>query len=297
MNFTGLLQTSTSLCSFSPDGQYFATVDQHRLVIRSSTSAEILHLFTCIDKIDTIEWASDSRLILGGLIERNVVQIFSLDFPEWKCKIDEGTVGLCQVHWAPDSRHILTTAQFHIRITVWSLTSKNVSYMKYPKKISPTSYVFSSRKPLMALAERRSDHSDHISIFDYSNHWSVVGHFRAKHFQDLQGIQWSPIDDVLCLWENCSEYEILFYSLTGKPLRLFRPENDDHLSLGVRCAQWSPTGQLLIVGDYNSSITIFVYLTYQKLCGPIDCPRKLKSGHGYVILKEEFQTDDENEMM
>ncbi|CAF1587585.1 unnamed protein product, partial [Rotaria sordida] len=61
--------------------------------------------------------------------------------PEWKCKIDEGSAGLCQVHWAPDSQHILTTAQFHLRITVWSLTSKNISYMKYPKKISPNSYI------------------------------------------------------------------------------------------------------------------------------------------------------------
>jgi WD40 repeat protein len=76
-----------------------------------------------------IEWSYDSHLILAGLIKQNAVQIFSLDNLEWKCKIDEGSAGLCHIHWSPDSRHILTAAQFHLRITVWSLTTKNVSYI------------------------------------------------------------------------------------------------------------------------------------------------------------------------
>ena len=59
--------------------------------------------------------------------------------------------GLDAVHWAPDGRHILTTAEFQVdvtfekmmssviisslqlRITVWSLINTNVSYIKHPK--------------------------------------------------------------------------------------------------------------------------------------------------------------------
>ncbi|CAF2516268.1 unnamed protein product [Rotaria sp. Silwood2] len=293
MNFTELFKVTSYQCSFSPDGQYLASVNQYRLIIRTSTTLEIINLFACIDVIDTIEWSYDSRFILAGLIKRNAVQIFSLDNPEWKCKIDEGSAGLCQIHWAPDSRHILTTAQFHLRITVWSLTSKNVSYIKYPKKISPKSYIFNSSKPYMALVERRNDSTDHISIFNYSTNWSMIAHFHVNELEDLQGIQWSPSDDVLCLWENCYEYKIVFYTLDGKLLNIYKPEND-HLSLGVRCAQWSPTGQVMIVGDYEEHITIFSYLTYKKIREPFQHPQRLSSKKGYTILKEEeHQIDNE----
>jgi WD40 repeat protein len=293
MNFTELFQVTSRQCSFSPDSQYLASVNQYRLIIRSSTTLEIINLFACIDTIESIEWSYDSRLILAGLIKRNAVQIFSLDNPEWKCKIDEGSAGLCHVHWAPDSRHILTTAQFHLRITVWSLTSKNVSYIKYPKKLSPKSYVFSLLKPYMAVVERRNDSTDHISVFDYSSNWSIIGHFQVNEFEDLQGIEWSPNDDILCLWENCYEYKIGFYSLDGQLLNMYKPEND-RLSLGVRCARWSPTGQVLVVGDYEEHITIFSYLTYKKIREPFEHPQRLTSGQGYTILKEEECNVDDN---
>lgn len=174
MNFTELFKVTSYQCSFSPDGQYIACANQYRLIIRATTTLEIINVFACIDVIDTIEWSYDSRFILAGLIKRSAIQIFSLDNPEWKCKIDEGSAGLSRVHWAPDSRHILTTAQFNLRITVWSLASKSVSYIKYPKKISPNSYIFNLTKPYMALVERRNDSTDHISVFDYASSWSMV---------------------------------------------------------------------------------------------------------------------------
>ena len=294
MNFSELFKVTSRQCSFSPNSEYVACVNQYRLIIRASTSLEIINLFACIDTIETIEWSADSRFILAGLIKRHAVQVFSLDNPEWKCKIDEGSAGLCNVHWAPDSRHILTTAQFHLRITVWSLTSKNVSYIKYPKKLSPNSYVFSSLKPYMALVERRNDSTDHLSIFDYSSNWSMIAHFQPTDLEDLQGIEWSPIADVLCLWENSYEYKIAFYTLDGQLLNLYKPEND-RLSLGVRSAKWSPTGQVLVVGDYEERVTVFSYLTYKKIRAPFEHPQKLSSGKGYTILKEEEYNAEQEE--
>ncbi|CAF1490094.1 unnamed protein product [Adineta steineri] len=82
LNFSELFKVTSRQCSFSPDGEYIACVNQYRLVIRSSTTLEIINLFACIDTIETIEWSYDLRLILAGLIKRNGVQIFSLDNPE-----------------------------------------------------------------------------------------------------------------------------------------------------------------------------------------------------------------------
>ena len=293
MNFSELFKITSRQCAFSPNGHHVACVNQYRLIIRSTSTLEIINLFPCIDTIETIEWSYDSCFILAGLIKRHAVQIFSLENPEWKCKIDEGSAGLCSVHWAPDSRHVLTTAQFHLRITVWSLTSKNVSYIKYPKKISPKSYVFSPLNSYMALVERRNDSTDHISIFDYSSSWSMIAHFQPAEVEDLQGIEWSPIADVLCLWENSYEYKIGFYTLDGQLLNLYKPEGD-RLSLGIRCARWSPTGQVIAVGDYEERIAVFSYLTYKQIRAPFEHPQKLSSGQGYTILKEEeYKFDDE----
>jgi len=41
-------------------------------------------------------------------------KVWSLEQPAWTCKIDEGSAGLIDVCWSPDSRHILTTADFHV---------------------------------------------------------------------------------------------------------------------------------------------------------------------------------------
>lgn len=134
MNFSDLFKQTTQLCEFSPDGKSLANVVQFRLIVREMNSLEIKNIFTCLDTINYIEWSPDSEFIMCSLSKRNLVQVFSIENPEWKCKIDEGSAGLLKCNWSPDSRHILTTADFHLRITVWSLMNKSVSYMKHPKK-------------------------------------------------------------------------------------------------------------------------------------------------------------------
>ena len=98
--------------------------------------------------------------------------------------------------------------------------------------------------------------------------------FKLTEFDDLQGIQWSPKEDVICLWENCYEYKIVFYTLNGQILNIYKPEND-RLLLGIRSVKWSPTGQIIIVGDYQGQITIFSHLTYKKIRQPFPTSTKI----------------------
>lgn len=39
-----------------------------------------------------------------------------MEKPDWTCKIDEGLAGLTAVRWSPDGRHILSTADFQVRL-------------------------------------------------------------------------------------------------------------------------------------------------------------------------------------
>ena len=42
------------------------------------------------------------------------IQVWSLEQPEWHCRIDEGSAGLVASCWSPDGRHILNTTEFHV---------------------------------------------------------------------------------------------------------------------------------------------------------------------------------------
>eukprot|EP00118_Oscarella_pearsei_P013053 m.100881 g.100881 ORF g.100881 m.100881 type:complete len:65 (+) comp37100_c0_seq15:49-243(+) len=52
--------------------------------------------------------------ILCAMLKRGIIQVWSLEKPDWRCKIDEGSSGLTAAKWSPNSRHILTTAEFNV---------------------------------------------------------------------------------------------------------------------------------------------------------------------------------------
>ncbi|XP_014667868.1 PREDICTED: WD repeat-containing protein WRAP73-like isoform X2 [Priapulus caudatus] len=227
MNFSELFKQSNHLCGFSPNGKYLASAVQFRLVVRDVKSLQILQLFTCADTIQYIGWAPDSCFLVAGMFKRGIVQVWSIDNPEWTCKIDEGSAGLTEVQWSPDSRHLLTTADFHLRITVWSLVNKSVSYMKYPKKSKP-GLCFTHDGKYMALAERR-DCKDVISIFVCSS-WELV------------------------------KNKVLMYSVDGRCLSEYSPYRD---ALGIKTLSWSPSSQFLAIGSYDEKLRILNHITWK----------------------------------
>lgn len=163
MNFSEVFKQTNQLCKVSPDGKYLATCVQYRLVVRDVSTLQILQLYTCLDQVSHMEWSSDSLFILCAMYNRGLVQVWSLEQPDWHCKIDEGSIGLVSSRWSPDGRHILNTTEFHLRITVWSLCTKAVSYIKYPKACQK-GVDFSRDGRYMALAERR-DCKDYVCVF------------------------------------------------------------------------------------------------------------------------------------
>uniref|UniRef100_A0A452U1M0 WD repeat containing, antisense to TP73 n=1 Tax=Ursus maritimus TaxID=29073 RepID=A0A452U1M0_URSMA len=205
MNFSEVFKLSSLLCKFSPDGKYLASCVQYRLVIRDVNTLQILQLYTCLDQIQHIEWSADSLFILCAMYKRGLVQVWSLEQPEWHCRIDEGSAGLVASCWSPDGRHILNTTEFHLRITVWSLCTKSVSYIKYPKACQQ-GITFTRDGRYMALAERRGG-QDHVRGFVCSD-WQLLRHFDTET-QDLAGIEWAPNGCVLAVWDTCLEVRIL----------------------------------------------------------------------------------------
>ncbi|KAM4807358.1 WD repeat-containing protein WRAP73 isoform X1 [Urocitellus parryii] len=251
MNFSEAFKLSSLLCRFSPDGKYLASCVQYRLVVRDVSTLQIRQLYTCLDQIQHIEWSADSLFILCAMYRRGLVQVWSLEQPEWHCKIDEGSAGLVASCWSPDGRHILNTTEFHLRITVWSLCTKSVSYIKYPKACQQ-GVTFTRDGRYMALAERR-DCKDYVSIFVCSD-WQLLRHFDTDT-QDLAGIEWAPNGCVLAVWDTCLEYKILLYSLDGRLLSAYCAYE---WSLGIKSVAWSPSSQFLAVGSYDGKLCFFL---------------------------------------
>ncbi|XP_033103905.1 WD repeat-containing protein WRAP73-like [Anneissia japonica] len=256
MNFSELFKQTNQLCKFSPNGEYLANCVQYRLIIRDVKTLQIIQLYTCLDGIQYIEWSSDSKFVLCGMYKRGIVQVWSLDQSEWTCKIDEGSAGLVAVRWSPDGRHILTTADFHLRITVWSLVNKSVSYIKYPKD-TKQGIDFSRDGKYMALAERR-DGQDFISIFA-ANTWHLVKHFESNT-RDLQGVEWSPDGRVLCVWDSILEYKVLLYSVDGRCIATYSAY--EH-ALGIKCIAWSPSSQFLAIGSFDQIVRVLNHITWK----------------------------------
>ncbi|XP_070823951.1 WD repeat-containing protein WRAP73 [Chaetodon trifascialis] len=258
MNFSEVFKQSNQLCKVSPDGKYLATCVQYRLVVRDVSTLQILQLYTCLDQISHMDWSSDSLFILCAMYKRGLVQVWSLEQPDWHCKIDEGSIGLLSSRWSPDGRHILNTTEFHLRVTVWSLCTKAVSYIKYPKACQK-GIDFSRDGCYMALAERR-DCKDYISVFVCVD-WHLLRHFETET-QDLAGLEWSPNGCVLAVWDSSLEYKVLLYSLDG---RLLSTYSAYEWSLGVKSVTWSPSSQFLAIGSYDEKVRILNHITWKKI--------------------------------
>lgn len=256
MNFSEQFKQNNYFCRFSPDGMYIANCVQYRLIVREVKTLQIVQLFTNLDAVQYMEWSSDSAYILCGMYKRSLIQVWSLEQPDWRCKIDEGSAGLTAVRWSPDARHILSTAEFQIRITVWSLVNKSVSYIKYPKH-GNQGLDFSKDGTYMALAERRNC-KDFVSIFACES-WQMLQHFEVET-RDLADISWSPDGKVLCIWDSLLDYKVFLYSLDGRCLAAYNPYS---FALGVKTVTWSPSSQFLVIGSYDNKCRVLNHVTWK----------------------------------
>ena len=175
--------------------------------------------------ISQIEWSADNEFILCAQYKRSCVEVWSIGDNTWKCKIEEGPAGVSYARFSPDSRHVLVTADFQLRITIWSILKNNsltsdtndefsghVAHIKYPKFTSKGLDFTPNGGKYMALAERR-DCKDYISII-VTETWELVKHFpvRTKNLADLK---WSPDGRFLVVWDNQIDYTVTIYSPAG----------------------------------------------------------------------------------
>ncbi|XP_028848400.1 WD repeat-containing protein WRAP73 isoform X2 [Denticeps clupeoides] len=166
-----------------------------------------------------------------------------------------------------------------LRVTVWSLCNKSVSYIKYPKACQK-GMDFSADGRYMALAERR-ECKDYISVF-VCDDWHLLRHFETET-QDLAGVEWSPNGCVLAVWDTCLEYKVLLYSLDG---RLLSTYSAYEWSLGIKTIAWSPSSQFLAISSYDEKVRILNHITWKKIA-EFEHPANISSTKAVVYREVE----------
>lgn len=259
MNFSDTFKQSNQLCKFSPNAEYLASTSQFKLVIRDVRTLQIKAVFPCLDTINHIEWSSDSAFVLCAMFKRGVVQVWSHAKLDWTCKVDHGSMGLVSARWSPDGRHILATSEFKLRITIWSLVNKTVSYIKYPKH-SSKGIAFSKNGCYMAAAERRNC-KDHVLVFNCDG-WQLLSNFEVDT-EDLADLSFSPNNCMIAIWDSKLEYKVLIYSLDGRLLTTYSAYDS---ALGIKSVTWSSSNQFLVVGSYDQKARVLNNITWSPVC-------------------------------
>jgi WD40 repeat protein len=287
MDFSEVFKFNTQ-CSFSPNGRYLANITNFQLVIKDVETLQIIQLYTCCDEISRIEWSFDSQYILCCINKRACVQVFSVSDSKWACKIDEGAAGVSFARFSPDGRHIITCADFQLRLTIWSLMNKfgHVAYIMYPK-FSSKGLDFTRDGKYMALAERR-DCKDFISII-VTDTWELVKHFSVCT-RDLADLKWSPNGRVLCVWESSLEYKVVIYSPDGTMIKSYSAYED---ALGIKTIQWSPSSQLLAIGSYDGKARILNNLTW-KVITDFSHDTQITNPNIYIYREVEYNTKSQS---
>ena len=179
-------------------------VTLNAVILNLCMKIQVVQLFSCLDKISYIEWAQDSEYILCGLYKKPMIQAWSLAQPEWTCKIDDGPAGIAYARWSPDSRHILTTSDFQLRLTVWSLVNTACIHVQWPKHASK-GVSFTKDGKFAAICTRR-DCKDYVNLLSCQT-WEIMGVF-AVDTLDLADIEWSPDDSFIVIWDSSLEYKV-----------------------------------------------------------------------------------------
>lgn len=207
------------------------------------------------DFVDHLEWSSDSSMILIGLFKRGIVELKSIAHPEWVCRIHESLAGIAFGRWLPDNRHIMTTNEFNIKLTIWSLIDKSLKYINYPK-YARKGLSYTTNGNFMALVERINS-KDAIGIY-FLKDISLITKFEIAT-SDVQDIKWTSDNSAILAYDNPIECKLYIYSPTGELNASIEPYRN---ALGIRNMKLSPNGHFITIGCYDQSIKIYNSISY-----------------------------------
>ena len=177
---------------FSPSSSHFASMSGSKVTVRRTKTLSVSQIYQCIDKVDRIEFSPDSNHIMCAQYSRNAIQVFSIQDPTWKCRINEGVAGVINAYWGLSSNAIITESDFGIQLSVWSLTDSTSTIISSPKQPSGGAsqlVAFCDCVDLMAVVHR-IEMQDYIGVYATSP-MEELAKFKARS-NDISTVNWVP---------------------------------------------------------------------------------------------------------
>ncbi|EZA56444.1 WD repeat-containing protein [Ooceraea biroi] len=270
-----VFRISNRLCEFSHNGAYLAIAFQTNLLIKDTKTLDTCQSYVFTDVIQYIEWSSNSEYILCANTKKAIIQVYSIHYPDWKCRLTEGSAGLQGVTWSPDSKYIITTADFNIQISMWNLEEHTVSYIQNLKTSAFDKVHFSPSGDRLAVIVTEEG-KDQVEIYK-TDSWKISRKLLCDRLCSIDGIRWSPNNELLCIWcSSPAEPKLIVYSTVWeKPVVVFSPLDTAQPSeltynygkelKGIEKVEWTPSGQFLAVIGFNEVVVLLNYITWKPL--------------------------------
>ena len=301
MDLNGAVSMNGALCTWSPNGRYLALVaSKGRLIIRDSSDLQVLRseivLFSANEHssnnaIDKVQFSPDSEFIFASNFKIGVTQVFRVLHSDWKAKITEGPGGLVDIQFSPDSRHLISFADFNVKLTIWSMIEKRTRYIKFPK--SRECVKFSDDGKYLAVVERR-DGRDCVSLF-LCEDWNVYHHFELDFHNTATGcaaLSWSPSSNAICIYSDSLEYQCHVYSIpSGQRLMAYNADRTTY-GIGIRTVAWSPCGKLLAIGGGDSKLRLFNSINWAIILEVDICNQFTENDSALIYEEKEMNIQD-----
>ena len=312
----GLVQFSP-LCETSPSAPaYIASVSGNRLTIRDAQSLQSTQVFSCIDKVDRMEWSPDGLYVACILLMRAAVQVFCVADTKWTCRINEGVAGLICAKWSPNSRHIILESDFGIQLSIWSLMSGSSQLIMHPKQNTVSS---ATASPLIAFSPcgrclkmrnfiymtysfnnviqifrflaigLRIDLQDFIGVYGVSTaEWTELVKFKCKGGgNNLSSICWAPDGSHIIAADSHLSYRLAVYTPSGEVVATYEAYQN---ALGIKqvLSQTSVehlqrsifvNQSLVAVGSFDGIVRILSPLSWKLAFElPLTHPKEMQPG-------------------
>lgn len=262
MDFTAAYRHASWRCiSFSPGSTFLASVaadDACSVVVRASSTLQVIRTWTLEASISTLEWSPDGAFLLAahpGQTEDGIVFVVSLDPAKeandgsdagsgWVARILSGSEGLSHATWAPPygPKTLILFSHNHIRASLYNLVDQHISAVEGPKhdKIAWTAKQPNYFASILKGAERDSlyifsaQKLTHKDLQQFTNKpksdemWKVEHGFHLS-LNDAHDVLWAPDGSCLAVWEGPLEYKLQIYTPLGalRATFLIEPESDD----------------------------------------------------------------------
>ena len=271
----------------SPDGQLVATVHKSCVQIRSCVDNRLVQSFEG-DRCFTGVWrfarwygherrnpfesresqAIDQRFgILWRflLADDDFVHTYDANGVQQHVKVSNlaGQSGsFADIQFGSTEDQVLMFSDFGLKVILLTISTRRGVEIKAPKQ-TIACYGYRPRTGHLALLTRPSRHDVLLYLQPDSSGPLVPVELATI---DAQGILWSPDGQWLVLWDTASAgYKVLILTADGHLYKTYYGGQDANtLGLGVKTLKWSPSGEILAIGDFDNRV---ILLKNNTVCG------------------------------